>query len=120
MLIRLDQHLAHVGRRRADKSMHRRDIERLLASWSETSSSTITRSLTVLARLPLKLVRIIKDPDSGREKRVMLTAKREQFLPTMAAQGRDFAQKLLDGMPQKEVRQMVRLMQQAIAVLEQE
>ena len=103
-----------------DKSMRRKDIERLLASWFETSSSTITRSLAALARPPLKLVRIIEDPNSGREKRVILTAKGEQFLRSMAAQGKGFAQKLLDGMPQKEVRQMVRLMQQAIAVLERE
>lgn len=31
-------------------SMRRKDIERLLASWFETSSSTITRSLAVLER----------------------------------------------------------------------
>jgi len=42
-------------------SMRRKDIERLLASWFETSSSTITRSLAALARPPLKLVRVIGD-----------------------------------------------------------
>jgi hypothetical protein len=39
-----------------DANMRRKDIERLLASWFETSSSTITRSLAALARPPLKLV----------------------------------------------------------------
>ena len=102
-----------------EKSMRRKDIERLLASWFETSSSTITRSLTSLARPPLKLVRIIDAPDSGREKRVVLTAEGERFLLTMTAEGRGFAHKLLDSMPQRDVQQMVRLMQQAIAALEQ-
>ena len=101
-------------------SMRRKDIERLLASWFETSSSTITRSLAALARPPLKLVRVREDPDSGREKRVILTAKGEQFLSSMITQGRSFAQKLLDGMPQTEIREMVRLMQKAIDVLERE
>lgn len=100
-------------------SMRRKDIERLLASWFETSSSTITRSLAALERAPLKLVRVLGDRDSGREKRVILTPKGEQFLSGMAAEGRIFTQKLLDGMPRQEIQEMVRLMQKAIAVLEQ-
>lgn len=101
-------------------SMRRKDIERLLASWFETSSSTITRSLAALARSPLKLVRVLGDRDSGREKRIVLTAKGEQFLSSMAGEGRAFTQKLLNGMPQNEIREMVRLMQKAVAVFEQE
>src|SRR5215510_9841495 len=101
-------------------SMRRKDIERLLASWFDTSSSTITRSLAALARSPLKLVRVLGDRSSGREKRVVLTTKGEQFLSSMAEEGRAFTQKLLDGMPRQEIREMVRLMQKAIAVLEQE
>lgn len=99
-------------------SMRRKDIERLLASWFETSSSTITRSLAALARPPLKLVRVVGDRESGREKRVTLTPKGEQFLSNMFAVGRTFTQTLLDGMPRNEIRDMVRLMQKAIAVLE--
>ena len=101
------------------KSMRRKDLERLLASWFETSSSTITRSLAALARPPLKLIRIIDAPDSGREKRIVLTAKGERFLLAMAAEGRGFACRLLDSMPQRDVQHMVRLMQRAIAALEQ-
>lgn len=101
-------------------SMRRKDIERLLASWFETSSSTITRSLAALARAPLKLVHVVGDRDSGREKRVVLTSRGEQFLSGMTTEGRTFTQKLLDGMPQPEVREMVRLMQKAINILERE
>ena len=101
-------------------NMRRKDIERLLASWFETSSSTITRSLAALARAPLKLVRVVGDRDSGREKRVILTEKGEQFLVGMTAEGRAFTQKLLDGMPRQEIQEMVRLMQKAIAVLERD
>jgi DNA-binding MarR family transcriptional regulator len=99
-------------------SMRRKDIERLLASWFETSSSTITRSLAALARPPLKLVRVVGDRDSGREKRVILTARGEQFLSRMTAEGRTFTQKLLDGMPQQEIHEMVRLMQKAVGIFE--
>jgi len=100
--------------------MRRKDIERLLASWFETSSSTITRSLAALERAPLKLVRVIGDRDSGREKRVVLTTKGEQFLSSMTTEGRAFTQKLLDRMPQSEIHEMVQLMQKAIAVFEQD
>ncbi|MGE0822710.1 MAG: MarR family winged helix-turn-helix transcriptional regulator [Candidatus Binatia bacterium] len=101
-------------------SMRRKDIERLLASWFETSSSTITRSLAALARPPLKLVRVREDPASGREKRVILTPKGEQFLSGMTVEGRTFTQKLLDNMPQEEVQEMVRLMRKAIDAIERE
>jgi hypothetical protein len=60
------------------------------------------------------------DRDSGREKRVTLTAKGGQFLLSMTEGGRTFTQKLLDGMPQPEIREMVRLMQKAVAVLERD
>ena len=103
-----------------DGGMRRKDIERLLASWFETSSSTITRALAALARAPLKLVRVVGDRDSGREKRVLLTEKGEQFLAAMTAEGRAFTQKLLDGMPRQEIQEMVRLMQKAITVLERD
>jgi DNA-binding MarR family transcriptional regulator len=101
-------------------NMRRKDIERLLASWFETSSSTITRSLAALARAPLKLIRVVGDRDSGREKRAILTPKGELFLTRMMDEGRAFTQTLLDGMPREETREMVRLMQKAVAVIEQE
>lgn len=103
-----------------DGSMRRKDIERLLALWFETSSSTITRSLAALACAPLKLVRVVGDRDSGREKRVILTARGEEFLAEMANEGRVFTQKLLDRMPREEIQAMVRLMQKAIEVLEED
>ena len=99
-------------------SMRRKEIERLLASWFETSSSTITRSLAALARPPLKLLRVFEDPDSGREKRVVLTENGEQFLSRMVAEGRKFTQRLLDVMPRQEIREMVRFMQKAVDALE--
>jgi hypothetical protein len=60
------------------------------------------------------------DRDSGREKRVTLTTKGERFLLNMTTEGRTFTQKLLDGMPQPEIREMVQLMQKAITVFERE
>src|SRR5207245_8436078 len=90
-------------------NMRRKDIERLLASWFETSSSTITRSLAALARAPLKLVRVVGDRDSGREKRVILTEKGEQFLVGMTAEWRAFTRKLLAGIIRAGIQALVRL-----------
>src|SRR5262249_12412344 len=50
--------------------MARKEIERLLATWFEISSSAITKALRGMARPPLGLVQIIEDPQSGREKQV--------------------------------------------------
>ena len=100
-------------------SMRRKDIERLLAAWFETSSSTITPALGTLAQSPLQFVRIGEDPDLGCEKRVTLTTKGKKFLLTMDAASRTFAQRVLERMPKAEIRAMVRLMNRSIEALEQ-
>jgi DNA-binding MarR family transcriptional regulator len=97
-------------------SRRRKDIERLLASWFETSSSTITRSLAALERTPRKLVRVLGDQEAGRENRVRLTAQGEQFLARLNTAGKAVRQRLLEGMPQPDIREMIDLLQKALAV----
>jgi len=67
--------------------MARKEIARLLTTWFEISSSAITKALRSMARPPLSLLQVREDPQSGREKQVLLTAKGERFLLTMIAQG---------------------------------
>lgn len=52
----------------SDKSMCPKDIEQLVPAWFGTHGSTTTRALTIL-------VRVIEDPNSTREKRLVLFAK---------------------------------------------
>ena len=100
--------------------MRRKDIERLLASWFETSSPTITRALRDMADAPLKLVRLVEDPDSGREKQVILTPKGERFLHTMEEEGKKFLQPFLAQMPPAESRELFRLLRKGISLFEKE
>ncbi len=98
--------------------MRRKDIERLLASWFETSSPTITRALRDMANTPLKLVRLVEDPDSGREKQVVLTPKGERFLHTMEEEGKKFLQPFLAQMPPAESRELFRLLRKGVGLFE--
>ena len=104
--------------RDADGHMRRKDIERLLASWFETSSPTITRALRDMADAPLKLVRLVEDPDSGREKQVILTPKGERFLHTMEEEGKKFLQPFLAQMPPAESRELFRLLRKGVSLFE--
>ena len=104
--------------RDADGHMRRKDIERLLASWFETSSPTITRALRDMADAPLKLVRLVEDPDSGREKQVILTPKGERFLQTMEEEGKKFLQPFLAQMPPAESRELFRLLRKGVSLFE--
>lgn len=70
------------------RQMRRKEIERSLQTWFEVSSSAITKALRGMSRPPLSLLRIVEDPDSAREKQVVLTAKGEKFVQTMIDEGR--------------------------------
>ncbi len=98
--------------------MRRKDIERLLASWFETSSPTITRALRDLANAPLRLVCLVEDPDSGREKQVVLTPKGKRFLQTMEEEGKRFLQPFLEQMPPTESRELFRLLRKGVSLFE--
>jgi hypothetical protein len=57
------------------RCMRRKDIERSLKTWFEVSSSGITKALRGMSRPSLALLKILEDPDSAREKQVILTSK---------------------------------------------
>jgi DNA-binding MarR family transcriptional regulator len=72
------------------RSMNRKDIQTMLTSWFEVSNSTITKALRSMARPPLGLVRVLEDPQSGRQKKIVLTTKGERFIEEMIERGRAF------------------------------
>src|SRR2546428_13757467 len=78
------------------RRMRRKEIERLIQTWFEVSSSAITKALRSMARPPLGLVQIVEDPQSAREKQVWLTPKGERFLATMVAAGQKVEQQIVD------------------------
>lgn len=86
------------------RRMRRKDIERLMQAWFEVTSSAITKAIRGMARPPLGLVQIVEDPQSGREKQVLLTAKGERFLSTMVARGQEFLQQIVEQLPEELVR----------------
>lgn len=69
------------------KSMRRKDIETALSSWFEVTSSSISKSLRALAKPPFSMIRLVEDPNSGREKIVHLTPHGERFLQKMIQNG---------------------------------
>jgi len=81
-------------------SLPRKDIAQRLHNWFDLSSPAITNALHALARPPLGLVRLVESTDSGREKRVFLTAKGERFLLAMTARGRQLVQGLIGDLGQ--------------------
>lgn len=100
------------------RSMRRKDILRLLTGWFEISSPSVSKALRSMSRPPLDLVRILKDPRSGREKRVALTAKGEQFLSAMTERGRAFFAPIVTELSTREANQGLRFLQNVTATLE--
>jgi DNA-binding MarR family transcriptional regulator len=100
------------------RQMRRKDIEQVIQSWFEVSSSTITKALHGMARPPLGLVRILDNPHSGREKQVLLTSKGERFLSAMVTEGREFEQRIVEQLSETEVREGIRFLRKAVAIFE--
>lgn len=101
------------------KRMARKEIERLLSTWFEVTSSAITKALRNMARPPLSLVQISEDPRSGREKQVLLTAKGERFLDAMLTQGQEFLQAIVEQLSEEEVRDGIRFLRKAVTIFAQ-
>src|SRR6266581_8445807 len=100
------------------RRMRRKEIERLIQTWFEVSSSAITKALRSMARPPLSLVQVTEDPQSAREKQVRLTPKGERFLATMVAAGQKFEQQIVDQLTPEEVSFGIHFLQRAMAALE--
>jgi DNA-binding MarR family transcriptional regulator len=77
------------------RCMRRKDIERSLKTWLEVSSSGITKALRGMCSPSLSLLKILENPDSTREKQVILTSKGEKFLQHMITEGRNRIRKLI-------------------------
>lgn len=76
-------------------SMLRKDVAKRLHNWFDLGSPAITTALQGLAESPLRLVRLIGNADSGREKKVILTAKGERFVASMAERGQRLVRELI-------------------------
>lgn len=102
----------------ATHSMRRKEIERLITTWFEVSSSAITKALRAMARPPLNLVQVVEDPHSGREKQVILTAKGQRFLSTMFEEGTQFVRNIAEELTEEEVRTGILFFSKVTGVLE--
>ena len=99
--------------------MQRKEIERLLSTWYEVSSSAITKALRAMARPPLELVQIVDDPQSGREKQVFLTPNVKQFLHTMVEAGERYLQEITTQLSSQTVQTGINFLSQVTTALEQ-
>jgi hypothetical protein len=63
-------------------------------------------------------VRLLEDPESAREKRVIVTPKGERFLAAMAERGRAFLQKVTAQLAEDQVRSGVEFLRAGVAAFE--
>ena len=77
------------------RSMLRKDVAKRLHNWFDLGNPAITTSLQALAEPPLRLVRLVGNAHSGREKKVLLTAKGERFVASMAERGQHLVRELM-------------------------
>jgi len=77
------------------RSMLRKDVAWRLHNWFDLGNPAITTALQGLAEPPLRLVRLIGNADSGREKKVLLTANGERFIASMAERGQNLVRELI-------------------------
>lgn len=102
----------------AGSEMRRKEIVARLQDWFDVSSPAVTKALRHMARPPLSLVRLVEDAASGREKRVRLTAQGQRFVLAMIARGQDFLQKVVEQLPDQQVREGIEFLRAGVAAYE--
>ena len=98
--------------------LSRKRIRQALADWFEVSNSQLTKALRSMARSPLNLIQIVEDPNSGREKLVLLTAAGERFLLATVERGRKFFRPVGERLAPELIREGLVFLHQASAALE--
>lgn len=99
-------------------SMRRRDVQRFLYAWFEASNSTVTKALSSMSRPPLKLLKVMEHPRSGREKQVVLTAKGNQFFALMLERCGQFLEPIAAQIGDNDIREGVRYLNKWISSVE--
>ena len=82
--------------------MRRKDIVKSMSYWFELTNSAISKSLRSLAKEPHELVEIQEDPNSGREKIIILTPKGVGFVAEMTDRAEALIKILTDKMSNDE------------------
>jgi DNA-binding MarR family transcriptional regulator len=100
------------------RCMRRKEIVVRLQAWFDVSSPAITQAVRRMAQPPLGLVRLIEDPASAREKQVLLTARGERFIATMAARGRAFLQQVAEQLPEDQLSGGIEFLRAGVAAFE--
>jgi DNA-binding MarR family transcriptional regulator len=100
------------------RCMRRKEIVVRLQDWFDVSSPAITQALRGMARPPLGLVRLLEDPESAREKKVIVTPKGERFLAAMAERGRVFLHKVTAQLAEDQVRSGVEFLRAGVVAFE--
>ena len=100
------------------RRMRRKEVVQRLQDWFDVSSPAITQALRRMARPPLGLVRLVEDADSGREKRVILTAKGERFILTMVERGRGFLCKVVEQLPKDQANMGIEFLRAGVGAFE--
>jgi DNA-binding MarR family transcriptional regulator len=77
----------------------RKAVAQHLANWYDMSNSGVSALLQGLARPPLALIAQSESPNSGREKRVTLTARGHEAIAIMKTQERLYLEQALGDLP---------------------
>jgi|SRR6516225_7277924 len=100
------------------RSVRRKDIVVRLQHWFDVSSPAITQALRRMASPHMGLIRLVEDPDSAREKRVVLTPKGEKVIRHMIERGRAFLRRVTEQLTDERVSGGIDFLRAAVAAVE--
>lgn len=89
----------------------RKDIETRLGPWFNVSSSAMSKAIRGMAQPPLKLLRIVESPLSGREKDIHLSAAGERAVEQMMQRGEAYIGRITSGLSAQEIQHGLRFLQ---------
>lgn len=92
-------------------SLPRKIVESLIGEWYEVGSSYISKTLRKMAAPPLNLIEIRENPDSAREKLVVLTAEGQRTVAEMKCRATEFIDRIVEHLSAEDIVQGMHFME---------
>lgn len=98
--------------------MRRKEIEARIGTWFDITSSAISKALRSLARADMPFLEIREDPQSGREKLVLLTPAGQELVEKMIERSEKLIARIVEELTDDEIQSGLQFMRRVSIIVQ--
>lgn len=100
------------------RSLPRKELEACLRPWFDVTSSAMSKALRSMAQQPLALVKIEENPQSARERTIVLTRDGEHAVAAMVRRGEAYIDRIVGQLSRDEIDQGLNFLARVSAIVD--